>query len=502
MLLQGEAMSSKPTIKLEPLEAHNLAQERLRRLAEIGAEKETAAAPPPSRERPPPPPAADEAEATAHRPRETAASEAASRDIEELKYQLHGKLVEQLRPEIINTIPESRRRGELRKIVEPFVDAEAPLLNLPKRRQLIEELLDETLGFGPLEQLLKDPSISDILVNGANEVWVERHGNLEKSDIRFRNNQHLLQVIDRIVSKVGRRVDEMSPMVDARLSDGSRVNAIIPPLALRGPALSIRRFGARPIRLTDLLQLKCMTPEMARFLESAVKGRLNILISGGTGTGKTTLLNTLSAFISPSERLVTIEDAAELQLQQPHVVQLETRPPNVEGKGEIAVGDLIRNALRMRPDRMIIGECRGGEVLQMLQAMNSGHEGSMTTMHANNPRDALGRIEIMTMLSGIEIPVKAIRQQIAASLNLILQLERLQGGTRRITSITELAGLEGDVVMTQELFRYRQLGVDHQARAHGVFESTGVRPNCEKRLRSLGLALPPEMFQERELARA
>jgi len=421
---------------------------------------------------------------------------------QELKGRLHGKLVDMLKPEEVNRIPEDRRRLELRGIVEHLVDTEGAHLGYGDRRQMIDELLDEVLGLGPLERLLKESSISDILVNGPNEVWIERHGQLEKADIKFRNEAHLLQIIDRIVSRVGRRVDEMSPMVDARLPDGSRVNAIIPPVSLRGAALSIRRFGLVPLQVKDLLRLKSIPPEVMRLLDAAVRARLNILISGGTGSGKTTLLNALSSFIPANHRLVSIEDAAELQLQQPHVVQLETRPPNIEGRGAITMRDLVRNALRMRPDRIIVGEVRGPEVLDMLQAMNTGHEGSMTTLHANSPRDALGRLEMMIMMAGLELPLKAMRQIIASALHLIVHVDRLPGGARRVTSVTEVTGMEGDTIVAQELFIFRQLGVDHSGKAFGQFEATGVRPYHDPKFRAAGIALPADLYSHRVLLQA
>src|SRR4051812_24895223 len=335
------------------------------------------------------------------------------KSFEELKRLIHGKLVDKLDLSRVSDLEGDTLKREIRLVVERLCDTENPLLNRMERERLIDEVLDETFGFGPLEVLLKDPTISDILINGPHNIFVERRGKLEKTDIKFRDNDHLLQIIDRIVSKVGRRVDETSPMVDARLPDGSRVNAIIPPLALDGPSVSIRRFGTNPLKLEDLLNYKAFTPEMAMLMEAAIKSRLNILISGGTGCGKTTLLNTLSSFIPSDERIITIEDAAELQLQQDHIVRLETRPPNIEGKGAVICRDLVRNALRMRPERIIIGECRGGESLDMLQAMNTGHSGSMTTLHANNPRDAQARLETMIMMAGMELPIKAMRQQIA-----------------------------------------------------------------------------------------
>ncbi len=355
-------------------------------------------------------------------------------EFENLKRRIHGKLVDKLDLTKVSELDNDVLRREIRLVVEHLCDTEDTLLNRAERERLIEEVLDETFGFGPLELLLKDPLISDILINGPKQIYVEKKGKMEKSPVTFRDNAHLLQIIDRIVSKVGRRVDEVCPMVDARLPDGSRVNAIIPPLALDGAAVSIRRFGSNPLKLEDLLNYKAFTPEMVMLLEGAIKARLNIIISGGTGSGKTTLLNTLSSFIPNHERVITIEDAAELQLQQDHVVRLETRPANIEGKGAITATDLVKNALRMRPERIIIGECRGPETLDMLQAMNTGHEGSMTTLHANTPRDAQARMETMIMMAGMELPIKAMRQQIASAVDLIIQANRLQGGVRRVTT--------------------------------------------------------------------
>jgi pilus assembly protein CpaF len=330
-------------------------------------------------------------------------------------------------------------------------------------------------------------------------VYVERQGRLERADVRFRDDAHLLDIIHRMVSTVGRRVDDSSPMVDARLPDGSRMNAIIPPLALKGPMLSIRRFGAHRLNVSDLIALKALTPELAEFLRAAVRAKLNILVSGGTGSGKTTLLNALSADIPAGERIITIEDTAELQLQQEHVGSLESRPPNVEGKGQVTIRDLLRNALRMRPNRIIIGECRGAEALDMLQAMNTGHAGSMTTLHANSPRDALTRLEMMVMMAGLELPLRTVRQQIASSVNLIVQVGRVAGGGRKLTSITEVTGMEGDVITVQELFRFHQTGVDPAGRARGRFQSAGIRPQSEPRFAEAGLQLPPEMFRARDL---
>jgi pilus assembly protein CpaF len=426
----------------------------------------------------------------------------AGKESGELSQRIHRQVLDSLQLEALSKLPEDRQKSEIRLVAERLIDSE----NLPfsgvQRTQFIQDLLDEIVGLGPLERLLRDASATDILVNGADQVYVERHGRLEESPVRFRDEQHLLQIIQRIVSRVGRRVDQMSPIVDARLPDGSRVNAVIPPLALRGSTLSIRRFGLNPLLLKDLLQLTALTPEMALFLESAVKARLNIIISGGTGSGKTTLLNTLSAFIPNTERIISVEDAAELQLQQRHVVQLESRPPNVEGKGEVTLRDLVRNTLRMRPNRIIIGECRGPEAFDMLQAMNTGHEGSLTTLHANSPRDAISRLEMMLMMAGMEVPLHAMREQIASAITLIVQVDRLPGGPRRVTSITEVTGREKDVIMTQEIFHFRQLGMGPTGNAYGEFECTGIRPNCMTRLQAASIELPADLFQQRVIMRA
>ncbi len=418
-------------------------------------------------------------------------------EFEALKQRIHAKLVDKLDLSRVGELEGDLLRREIRLVVEHLCDTEDTLLNRTERERLIEEVLDETLGLGPLELLLKDPSISDILINGPHNIYVERGGRLEKTTVKFRDDNHLLQIIDRMVSRVGRRVDETCPMVDARLPDGSRVNAIIPPLALDGPAVSIRRFGSRPLKLEDLLNFKAFTPEMVMLLEGAIKARLNVIISGGTGSGKTTLLNTLSSFIPNTERIITIEDAAELQLQQDHVVRLETRPPNIEGKGAITATDLVRNALRMRPERIIIGECRGPETLDMLQAMNTGHEGSMTTLHANSPRDAIARIETMIMMSGVELPLKAMRQQIASAVDIIIQANRLQGGKRRITHITEVVGMENETIIMQDIYRYIQTGIDESGKAIGRFVATGVRPTFMDRLEAAGVRLPSSAFRER-----
>jgi pilus assembly protein CpaF len=420
---------------------------------------------------------------------------------EALKRLIHSKLVDKLDLSRVGDMEGDRLRKEIRLVVEHLCDTENPMLNRTERDRLVEEVLNETFGLGPLEALLKDATISDILINGPRNIFVERRGRLERTEITFRDNNHLMQIIDRIVSKVGRRVDETSPMVDARLPDGSRVNAIIPPLALDGPSVSIRRFGSRPLKLDDLLNFKAFTREMIMLLEAACKARLNMIISGGTGSGKTTLLNTLSAFIPHSDRVVTIEDAAELQLQQPHVVRLETRPPNIEGRGEVTSRDLVRNALRMRPDRIIIGECRGAEALDMIQAMNTGHEGSLTTLHANTPRDAMARLETMMLMAGFDLPIRAMRQQVASSVDLIIQANRLQGGPRKVTSICEVQGMEQDIITMNEIFVFRQQGIDQNGRAHGYFEATGIRPGFMDKLAAAGVKLPLEMFQQRILLR-
>jgi len=430
-------------------------------------------------------------------PGRTASEQKSAQSFEDLKRLIHGKLVDKLDLARVSDLEGDTLRREIRLVVEHLCDTENPLLNRAERERLIEEVLDETFGFGPMEVLLKDPTISDILINGPSKIWVERRGKLEKTNVTFRDIGHLLQIIDRIVSKVGRRVDETSPMVDARLPDGSRVNAVIAPLALDGPVMSIRRFGANPLKLQDLLNYKAFTPEMVMLMEAAIKARLNIVISGGTGSGKTTLLNTLSSFIPNHERVITIEDAAELQLQQEHVVRLETRPPNLEGKGAVTQRDLVRNSLRMRPDRIIIGECRGAEALDMLQAMNTGHEGSMTTIHANTPRDGLARLETMIMMAGFDLPIKAMRQQIASAVDLIIQSNRLQGGPRKITSICEVMSMEQDTIIMQEIFVFKQVGVDQHGRAYGRFESTGVRPSFIHRFETAGIHLPANLFAQR-----
>ncbi len=422
-------------------------------------------------------------------------------EFEKLKQRIHSKLVDKLDLSHVGDLEGEVLRREIRLVVEHLCDTEDTFLNRNERDRLIDEVLDETFGLGPLELLLKEPSVSEIMINGPKNVFIECGGKLEKTNVTFRDDKHLMQIIDRIVSKVGRRVDEVCPMVDARLPDGSRVNAIIPPLALDGPSVTIRRFGSNPLKLEDLLNYKSMTPEMVMLLEGAMKSRLNIIISGGTGSGKTTLLNTLSSFIDNADRIVTIEDAAELQLQQQHIVRLETRPPNIEGKGRITATDLVRNCLRMRPDRIIIGECRGAETLDMLQAMNTGHEGSLTTCHANTPRDAIARLETMIMMSGFDMPVKAMRQQISSAVDMIVQVNRLSGGPRKVTAITEIMGMEQDTIIMQDIFKYVQEGVDENGRCVGQFISTGIRPTFIARLEAHGVRLPASAFRERVMLR-
>jgi len=420
-------------------------------------------------------------------------------DFEELKRQIHGKLVDKLDLSRLGDLEGDTLRREIRLVVEHLCDTENPMLNRSERERLIEEILDETFGFGPLEILLKEEGIADIMINGPKHIFIEKNGRIQKSKVTFRDNAHLMQILDRIVSKVGRRIDETSPMCDARLPDGSRVNAIIPPLALDGPSLTIRRFGSNPLTLEDLLRFGAFTPEMVMLLEGAIKARLNMVISGGTGSGKTTLLNTLSSFIPGDQRMITIEDAAELQLQQDHVLRLETRPPNIEGKGMVNATDLVKNALRMRPDRIIIGECRGPEALDMLQAMNTGHEGSLTTIHANTPRDAVSRLETMISMGGLDLPLKALRHQFASAVDVIIQVNRLQGGPRKVTQITEVLNMEQETVIMQDIFLFMQDGIDEEGRAFGHFESTGVRPSFMHRLEAAGVRLPNNLFAARKL---
>ena len=412
----------------------------------------------------------------------------------DLKVRLHQRLLEMLNLAAIDKVPVENLRREVATMIRELLTEEGVAVNAKEYNQLVEEVLDEVLGLGPLEPLLKDATVSDVLVNTHRQVFVERHGRLEITQVQFKDDDHLLRIIDKIVSRVGRRIDESSPWVDARLPDGSRVNAIIPPCSLDGPVLSIRKFTKIPLTLDRLIELRTVTPEIAEILKGVVRCRLNLLISGGTGSGKTTLLNAVSGFISNEERIITIEDAAELQLQQFHVVRLETRPPNVEGKGGVTQRDLVRNALRMRPDRIIVGEARGAEALDMLQAMNTGHDGSMTTVHANSCRDSLSRLEQMLLMTGFEFPLKSMRSQIASAIHVVVQLQRTNDGRRRLISLQEITGMEGDVVSMQEIFRFRMTGVDPHGNVLGHYEATGIRPRFADRLEAWSFPLPAELF--------
>lgn len=415
---------------------------------------------------------------------------------QEMKSRLHRALINRMDLTKLSTLPLDQVHAEVSRLAENVLLQEAMPLSASERERVVNEVQHELFGLGPIEPLLKDHTISDILVNSHGTIYVERRGKLERTNVTFKDDEHLMRVIERIVSSVGRRIDESSPMVDARLKDGSRVNAIIPPLSIDGPVLSIRRFGAEPLRMSSLIENKALTKDIADMLEMCVNARLNVLISGGTGAGKTTLLNALSAFIPESERIVTIEDSAELQLQQPHVVRLETRPPNIEGRGEVTQRDLVRNALRMRPDRIVIGEVRGGEAIDMLQAMNTGHDGSLTTIHANTPRDALARLETMIQMTGMRLSERAMRQQIASGINLVLQVARLSDGSRRVTSISEITGMEGDTITMQEIFQYERTGMDSQGQVIGRFRATGIRPRFAERLKASGLQLPRVFFED------
>ena len=418
-----------------------------------------------------------------------------TRAYQDTKTRIHQLLLGRLDLEAMESLAPDALKDELRQMVERLLLEENLVINAAERRNLVRDIQYEMLGFGPLEPLLADPTVSDILVNTYRQVYVERRGQLEITDVTFNDDDHLMKIIDKIVSRIGRRIDESSPMVDARLPDGSRVNAIIPPLAIDGPILSIRRFATVPLQVSNLIALKSLSNEMAQFIGALSLARVNILISGGTGSGKTTLLNILSSFIPSTERIVTIEDAAELQLQQPHVVRLETRPPNIEGRGEVAQRALVRNALRMRPDRIILGETRGAEAMDMLQAMNTGHDGSMTTVHANTARDALARLESMIAMAGVDLPAKAARAQVASAIGVIIQANRLSDGTRKLTSIQEVTGMEGDTVTLQEIFVFRQTGVGPTGAVEGHFMATGVRPRCWDRLVTRGVNLPQTIFE-------
>lgn len=416
-----------------------------------------------------------------------------------LKRLLHHEVIGAIDLGVIGSMNEEQLRLEVRRTAEGLCQQHAAKLKPSDRERLIDDVLDEAFGMGPLEPLFRDSTISDILINGPKNIYIERKGQLEKSDVVFCDSKHLLLIVQRIAARVGRHVDETSPMVDARLQDGSRLNAIIHPLALDGPLVSIRRFGSRPLLAEDLIANSSLTKEMLMFLQSCVQARINVLVSGGTGSGKTTLLNALSRYIPPNERVATIEDAAELQLQQPHVVRMETRPTSVEGRGEVTTRDLVRNALRMRPDRIIIGECRGAEALDMLQAMNTGHDGSLTTIHANNPRDALVRLEMMIGMTGFDLPTWVIRRQISSSINLVVQASRLMGGVRKITRISEITGMEGDVVSMHDVFEFVQTGLDERKTATGYFHATGIRPNVLTKLEAAGINLNHEIFERRRV---
>lgn len=424
------------------------------------------------------------------------ATEGSPHSFQEMKSRLHRALINRMDLTKLASLSPEQVHAEVSRLAETVLAQEAMPLSTVERDRLVKDVQHELFGLGPLEPLLKDPTISDILVNSHNTIYIERRGRLEATDVTFKDDEHLMRVIERIVSSVGRRIDESSPMVDARLADGSRVNAIIPPLSIDGPVLSIRRFGSEPLRMHALVENKALTKDIAEMLEMCVNARLNVLISGGTGAGKTTLLNALSAYIPENERIVTIEDSAELQLQQPHVVRLETRPPNIEGRGEVGQRELVRNALRMRPDRIVIGEVRGGEAIDMLQAMNTGHDGSLTTIHANTPRDAVARLETMIQMTGMRLSDRAMRQQIASALDLVVQVARLSDGSRRVTSISEITGMEGETITMQEIFMYERTGIDSQGTVIGRFRPTGIRPRFAERLKACGLQLPRVFFED------
>lgn len=415
-------------------------------------------------------------------------------DLGDLKHRLHRQVIEALDLSVVSKLDPDLLKAELSNLVEHMLEQESAPLNIREREQLISEIQNEVMGLGPLEPLVQDPTINDILVNRADQVYVERAGKLELTDVRFRDETHLRKVIEKIVSAIGRRIDESSPMCDCRLADGSRVNAIIPPLALDGSSISIRKFSKDKLQIQDLVNKRSLTPEIAELLEGVVKARLNVIISGGTGCGKTTILNILSGFIPNDERIITIEDAAELQLRQDHVVRLETRPANVEGKGEVNQRDLVKNCLRMRPDRIVMGECRGAETLDMLQAMNTGHDGSLTTIHANTPRDALTRIETLVALAGLNISTKGLRHYISSAVDVVLQLTRLSDGSRKLTSLQEITGMEGEIITLQEIFSFEQTGITEERKVKGKFMATGVRPKFSEKFRALGIELSPEIF--------
>jgi pilus assembly protein CpaF len=423
--------------------------------------------------------------------------------IDDVRRRVHQFVIEQVGPMLADhSIPEDDLRRLVHEHVHRALTGDDVALSTAERAQLVSDVTDDTIGYGPIDRFLRDPGITEVMVNGPKRVYIERRGRIEPTDAEFVDEQHLRRTIDRIVSEVGRRVDESVPMVDARLPDGSRVNAVVHPVAMGGPFLTIRKFAPDPYTADDLVGFGTLTPQVAHFLDACVRGRLNIVISGGTGTGKTTLLNVVSSFVPPDERIVTIEDAKEVRLQQEHVCSLESRPPNIEGVGEIRIRDLVRNALRMRPDRIIVGEARGPEALDMLQAMNTGHDGGLTTVHANSPRDALARIETMALMAGMELPIRAVREQMASAVDLVVHLHRMRDGVRRVTSVSEVLGLEGDTVVMQDIYAFDfAMGVDAEGRLLGRLKSTGIRPHCAQRLADHGIALPPELFAQEPFAR-
>jgi len=420
-------------------------------------------------------------------------------DYHDLKDRLHQKVIEMLDLDALSLMSQEAVTAQLNKLIEQLLQQESVPLNQRERARIVQDVVYEVVGLGPLEPLLADTTVNDILVNGHKHVFVERQGRLELTPVRFKDDAHLKKIIEKIVSRVGRRIDESVPMVDARLADGSRVNAIIPPLAIDGPSLSIRKFSKDPLQLYHLVEKRSLTPEIGELMKAIVQARLNVLISGGTGSGKTTLLNIMSGFIPNNERIVTIEDAAELQLRQDHVVRLETRPANIEGKGEIAQRELVKNALRMRPDRIILGEVRGAESLDMLQAMNTGHDGSLTTVHANSCRDALTRIETLVSMAGLNLATKAMRHYVSSALDVIIQIARMSDGTRKLISVQEIAGMEGDLITLQELFVFQQTGLDQNRKVKGRFKATGVRPKFAERMAAKGIAIPPELFDPQKV---
>jgi len=417
-----------------------------------------------------------------------------SLDLGPLKERLHRKVIDSLDLTIIAKLDEGQLKAELSKLVTELLESESVPLSMKEREELISDIQHEVMGLGPLEPLVQDQTVNDILVNRCDQIYVERAGKLELTDIKFRDEGHLRKIIEKIVSAVGRRIDESSPMVDARLLDGSRVNAIIPPLALNGSSISIRKFAKDKLQISDLVEKKSLTPEIAELLRGIVEARLNILISGGTGCGKTTILNILSGFIPSDERIVTIEDSAELQLRQEHVVRLETRPPNVEGRGEVSQRELVKNCLRMRPDRIVMGEVRSGECLDMLQAMNTGHDGSLTTIHANTPRDCLTRVETLVAMAGLNLATKALRHYISSAIDVVLQMTRLSDGSRKVTSLSEIVGMEGETITLQEIFLFQQTGLDEQRKVHGIFKASGVRPKFVERFKALGIECDADIF--------